>query len=144
MIATVSLCKLGQDRVLSGPCLCRELGWISDLQGCMWAVAAPCGPARPRAQVTGLSGLSVTLLDPVGEGRPASFFRPSPVSLQTLEFAISLGPAASNKPTVLSSEYHRGDSGLEREMRATKPLHPQPPVPHPVPCCGPSNTCFLN
>ena len=34
MIATVSLCKLGQDRVLSGPCLCRELGWISDLQGC--------------------------------------------------------------------------------------------------------------
>lgn len=65
-----------------------------------------------------------------------------------LKFAISLGPAASNKPTVLSSEYRRGDSRSEQEMRATAP-HPLPkppptPVPHPVPCSGLSNIGFLN
>lgn len=104
MIATVSLCKLGQDRVLSGPCLCRELGWISDLQGCMWAAAAPCGPARPRAQVTGLSGLSLILLHPVGERRPASSSRPSPVSLQTLiraTFGVAPEPSSLQSLWVL-------------------------------------------
>ena len=53
MLATVSLRKLGQDCVLSGPWLCRELSWISDLQGRVWAAAAPCGPARPRARPRG-------------------------------------------------------------------------------------------
>lgn len=97
MLATVSLRKLGQDCVLSGPWLCRELSWISDLQGRVWAAAAPCGPARPRARVAGLSGLSLTLLDPVGGGCPSLFFRPSPVSLQALiRAAFGVAPAPSS------------------------------------------------
>ena len=102
--ATVSLCKLGQDCVFSGPCLCRELGWISDLPGCVWAAAAPCGPARPWAWVTGLSGLSVTLLAPVGGGCPSSFFWPSPVSLQMLmraAFGVSPEPSSLQSLWVL-------------------------------------------
>lgn len=142
MLATVSLRKLGQDCVLSGPWLCRELGWIRDLQGRVWAVAAPCGPARPRARVAGLSGLSLTLLDPVGGGLSFFIFPAQPCvptgahkghlwgRTGALKFAISLDPAASNKPTVLSSEYRRGDSGSEREMRATKPpSNPSFPTP---------------
>ena len=102
----------------------------------------PVAPGRAWTRVLGLRGLSVTLLAPVGElhllilltqpSVPADPHQKGHLwgHARAPKLAISLGPAADDKSTVLSSEYQKGErSGGGWEW--------EPPTP--VLCSGPSH-----